>query len=127
MVKVSPEATAKLKEALTAQGRADLAVRVYVKPGGCSGISYGMGLDESKPGDQSYDHEGLKILVDPFSAQYLEGAEVDYQDETQGGGFTILNPKASDGCGCGTSCGSSEEEEEGHAHGGCGCGSGGCC
>lgn len=133
MVKVSPEAAVKLKEALTAQGREDLAVRVYVKPGGCSGFSYGMGLDEAKDGDEEVSSEGLRIVVDRFSAQYLEGVEVDYQSgpDMLAGGFTILNPNAASSCGCGSSFRPKDEDMDGEAcgsgGGGCGCGSGGCC
>jgi len=123
MLTVTPEATAKLKEALAGQSRADLALRVYVKPGGCSGFSYGMGLDEQKPGDQEYAHEGIRIVVDPFSAQYLEGAEVGYKNEMMGGGFTIVNPNAAASCGCGSSFRPKDQEA---APEGAGCGSGGC-
>lgn len=123
---VTPDATAKLKEALAAQTRADLALRVYVKPGGCSGFSYGMGLDEAKPGDQHFEVEGIKVVVDPFSAQYLDGAEVGFKNEMMGGGFTITNPNAASSCGCGSSF--RPKDEEGHSHGGGGaCGTGGCC
>lgn len=123
---VSPEATAKLKEALTAQNRADLALRVYVKPGGCSGFSYGMGLDEIKSGDIQLEHDGIKVVVDPFSAKYLEGAEVGYKNELMGGGFTIVNPNAASSCGCGSSF-RPKEGEESPSQGGGSCGSGGCC
>lgn len=123
---VTPDATAKLKEALAAQTRTDLALRVYVKPGGCSGFSYGMGLDEAKPGDVHMDVEGLKVVVDPFSAQYLDGAEVGYKNEMMGGGFTISNPQAASSCGCGSSFRPKDEEGHGHSHGGGGCGSGSC-
>lgn len=136
---VTPEAAAKLKEALAAQTREDLALRVYVKPGGCSGFSYGMGLDASKPGDQHMDVDGLKVVVDPFSAQYLDGAEVGFKNELMGGGFTISNTQAASSCGCGTSFRPKDEEGHGHEHGhehahehaqkrsgGCGGGGGGC-
>ncbi len=128
---VTADATAKLKEALASQTRTDLALRVYVKPGGCSGFSYGMGLDEAKPNDQQFEVDGIKVIVDPFSAQYLDGAEVGYKNELMGGGFTISNPNAASSCGCGTSF--RPKDEEGHDHGhshakksGGGCGGGGC-
>lgn len=130
---VSPEASTKLKEALSAQPRTDLALRVYVKPGGCSGFSYGMGLDEAKPGDQQFEIEGIKVVVDPFSAQYLDGAEVGFKNELMGGGFTITNPNAASSCGCGSSFRAKDDEGHGHSHGheqpkksGGGCGGGGC-
>lgn len=126
MVNVTPEAKDKLQEALAAQARKDLALRVYVKPGGCSGFSYGMGLDEAKANDQEFDVDGLRVVIDPFSAQYLEGAEIGYKDELMGGGFTITNPNAVSSCGCGSSFRPKEDAGHAHAQGG-GCGSGGCC
>lgn len=126
MVIVSPEAKEKLQEALAAQSRTDLALRVFVKPGGgCSGFNYGMGLDEAKANDQEYSVDGLRIIIDPFSAQHLEGAEIGFKNEPMGGGFTISNPNAASGCGCGSS--RPKEEAPAKSHGGCGCGSGGCC
>jgi iron-sulfur cluster assembly accessory protein len=83
-----------------------LGLRVYIQSGGCSGFSYGMGLDENPPKED--DHvidatEHLKVYIDSYSAQYLEGAEIDYVDELMGGGFTIHNPNAVRTCGCGHS------------------------
>ncbi len=128
MVIVSPEAKDKLQEALLGQSRKDLALRVYVKPGGCSGFSYGMGLDEPKANDQQYDIDGLKVVIDPFSAQHLEGAEIGFKNEMAGGGFTITNPNApaSSGCGCGSSAPPKVEEAPKKAAGGCGSGGCGC-
>ena len=128
MVIVSPEAKDKLQEALSAQSRNDLGLRVYVKPGGCSGFSYGMGLDEAKSNDQEYEVDGLKVIIDPFSAQYLDGAEIGFKNEMMGGGFTISNPNAVSGCGCGSSFRPKDDAAApAHSHGGGGCGSGGCC
>ncbi len=127
MVIVTPEAKDKLQEALASQARTDLALRVYVKPGGCSGFSYGMGLDEAKSNDQEYEVEGLKVIIDPFSAQYLDGAEIGFKNEMMGGGFTITNPNAVSGCGCGSSFRPKDDAPGAHSHGGGGCGSGGCC
>ena len=127
MVIVSPEAKGKLQEALSAQSRNDLALRVYVKPGGCSGFSYGMGLDEAKSNDQEFEVDGLKVIIDPFSAQYLEGAEIGFKNEMMGGGFTITNPNAASGCGCGSSFRPKDDAAAPAAKVGGGCGSGGCC
>jgi iron-sulfur cluster assembly protein len=125
MVIVTPEAKDKLQEALASQMRKDLALRVFVKPGGgCSGVSYGMGLDEAKANDMEYDVDGLRVIIDPFSAQHLEGAEIGFKNEQMGGGFTITNPNAASGCGCGSA---KKEPAPAKSHGGCGCGSGGCC
>ncbi len=95
----------RLSALMQKQGRDDLALRVYVSPGGCSGFSYGMAL-EDQPGDD--DHvfnfgEKVRVVVDPFSAQYLEGAQIDYLDALMGGGFNVLNPQAVTSCACGSS------------------------
>lgn len=103
---VTDEAMAKLLEALSAQGRTDLALRVYVKSGGCSGVSYGMGLDEVRDDDLQMMKGDLKVVVDPYSAQHLNGAVVGFKTEEQGAGFTIENPHAEAKSGCGgCSCG----------------------
>src|SRR5947207_8231445 len=102
---LTESARTQLKNVIKKQGRADLALRVYVSPGGCSGFSYGMSL-EDQPGDDDYVfgyEENLRVVVDPFSAQYLEGAQVDYVDALMGGGFTVLNPQAVTTCACGSS------------------------
>ena len=78
-------------------------LRIYVQGGGCSGFSYGMVLDEVAEGDQIFEIQGVKVIVDPMSLRYLEGAEVDYKDDLMGGGFAIKNPNASSTCGCGHS------------------------
>jgi iron-sulfur cluster assembly accessory protein len=81
----------------------DGGLRIYVQGGGCSGFSYGMVLDEVTEGDQIYETNGIKVIVDPMSLRYLEGAEVDYKEDLMGGGFAIKNPNASSTCGCGHS------------------------
>jgi iron-sulfur cluster assembly protein len=104
---VSDTALAQLKNLIAGQpAERPLGLRVFVQSGGCSGFSYGMGLDENAP--QADDHVipvegGLKVYVDAYSGQYLEGAEIDYVDELMGGGFTIHNPNAVRTCGCGHS------------------------
>jgi iron-sulfur cluster insertion protein len=79
---------------------------VFVQGGGCSGFQYGLMIDEGE-GDESTDSviesNGVKLLVDPISARYLRGAEVDFVDNITGGGFTIKNPNAKSTCGCGSS------------------------
>jgi iron-sulfur cluster assembly accessory protein len=91
-------------------------LRIYVQGGGCSGFQYGMVLDEAAEGDQIFDHEGVKVIVDPMSLKYLEGAEVDYKDDLLGGGFAIKNPNASSTCGCGHSFTAGGEGGGGHQH-----------
>ena len=78
-------------------------LRIYVQGGGCSGFSYGMVLDEAADEDQILDIDGVKVIVDPMSLRYLEGAEVDYKEDLMGGGFAIKNPNAKSTCGCGQS------------------------
>ncbi len=143
VITLTEAANAKVKEFLQAQNRDDLALRLYVKPGGCSGFSYGMGLDEPKETDSTFEVDGIRVVVDPQSIRFVEGAIVDYKDAMMGGGFAISNPNAASSCGCGSSFRPKEEGEEadehehehghGHAHahaggggGGCGGGGGGC-
>src|SRR5258708_36508897 len=78
-------------------------LRIYVQGGGCSGFSYGMVLDEAADGDQVFEAEGVKVIVDPMSMRYLEGAEVAYKEDLMGGGFAIKNPTAPSTCGGGHS------------------------
>ena len=106
-VSVSDTAAAQLKNLIsTQQSERPLGLRVFIQSGGCSGFSYGMGLDENEP--QADDHvieagDGLRVYIDAYSGQYLDGAEIDYVDQMMGGGFTIQNPNAVRTCGCGHS------------------------
>ena len=98
-------------------------LRIYVQGGGCSGFQYGMVLDEAADGDQIFDIEGVKVIVDPMSLRYLEGAEVDYKEDLMGGGFAIKNPNATSTCGCGHSFqagseGAAQGGGHSHSHGG---------
>ena len=80
------------------------ALRVYVTPGGCSGFSYGMSLDDERADDdQTFTIEGVQVVVDPFSLQYLDGAQIDYVNALMGGGFVVQNPNAAKTCSCGQS------------------------
>src|SRR5207249_10844412 len=104
VVTMTARATDKLKEIIAKQGRADLALRVYVTPGGCSGFSYGMTFaDGAEEGDAIVDHDGVKVVVDPMSAMYVKGSEIDFVDALMGGGFALRNPNAVSSCGCGQS------------------------
>lgn len=78
-------------------------LRLYVEQGGCSGMQYAMTFDERRPDDLEAGMHGVAVLVDPFSAQYLRGATVDFSDSLTGGGFKISNPNARQSCGCGKS------------------------
>jgi iron-sulfur cluster assembly accessory protein len=95
-------------------------LRIYVQGGGCSGFSYGMVLDEAADGDEVFELQGIKVIVDPMSLRYLDGAEVDYKEDLMGGGFAIKNPNATSTCGCGHSFqagGEGAAAEQGHGHG----------
>ncbi len=79
-------------------------LRVRVVPGGCSGFQYSLNIEEeSKQGDNIMDQNGVRLFVDMFSAQYLNGVEIDYVSSVMGAGFTFKNPNATGGCGCGSS------------------------
>lgn len=104
MITLTPEAVEELKNILAKEERPDLALRVFVSPGGCSGLSYGMTLEEQhEEGDTVIEQEGVRILIDEFSATYVTGSEVDYSHSLMGGGFAIRNPNAVRTCGCGHS------------------------
>lgn len=103
MVTLTQGAADKLKSIMADKGREDLAVRVFIKAGGCSGFSYGMALDEPKDDDQVVEASGIRVVIDPMSARYLRGAEIDYVDSLMGAGFKIHNPNAVSTCGCGSS------------------------
>jgi iron-sulfur cluster assembly accessory protein len=106
MINVTPSAANKITELLTEENKTGSGLRVFVQGGGCSGFQYGLMIDEGE-GDASTDAvievHGVKLLVDPISARYLRGAEVDFVDNVTGGGFTIKNPNAKSTCGCGSS------------------------
>ena len=104
VVTLTARATDKLKQIITEQGRDGLALRVYVTPGGCSGFSYGMTFaEELDAEDAVIEHEGVRVVVDPMSAMYLKGSEIDFVDALMGGGFALRNPNAVSSCGCGQS------------------------
>jgi iron-sulfur cluster assembly protein/iron-sulfur cluster insertion protein len=104
MITLSDLASTKVKELIDAEGQDDLALRVAVRPGGCSGLSYEMFFDaDVAPDDVLADFGGVKVVVDPASAPYLEGAVLEYKDGLMEGGFTINNPNVSRTCGCGQS------------------------
>ena len=79
-------------------------LRVSVLPGGCSGFQYGLNIEETfEPDDEIFELQGIKIFIDPFSSQYLDGIEIDYTSSMMGQGFVFNNPNATGGCGCGSS------------------------
>ena len=121
-------AMAEVTSLISQQDRTDLALRVYVAGGGCSGLQYGMALDENiEPGDETFSFGPVTLVVDATSLRYLGGAVVDYIHTDMGGGFKIENPNATKSCGCGSSFSAGDDEATGldtKAGGGCGsCGS----
>ena len=104
MIVLTDTATSKVSELLAAEDQPDLSLRVAVRPGGCSGLSYEMFFDSERADDDIETLYGtVRVVVDPASAQYLDGASLDYKDGLQGAGFTINNPNAQRTCGCGQS------------------------
>lgn len=105
MITLTESATTKVQELLEAEGATDLALRVAVRPGGCSGFSYEMFFDGEFTDDDETETFGetVRVVVDPASAQLLQGAMLDYKDGLEQSGFAITNPNASRTCGCGQS------------------------
>lgn len=97
-------AALKVKDLVADEDNPELKLRVFVQGGGCSGFQYGFTFDENvEDGDSRVDREGVSLLVDPMSYQYLMGAEIDYVDDLEGARFVIRNPNAATTCGCGSS------------------------
>ena len=104
MITITDIAANKVSELIKQEGDDALALRVAVRPGGCSGFSYEMFFDsEFASDDVLADHDGVRVVVDPSSAQLLTGAVLDYKDGLQQAGFSINNPNAQRTCGCGQS------------------------
>lgn len=104
MITLTSSAAEKLQGIMTEKGLSNHALRVFVSGGGCSGLSYGMTFSEGAEfGDQEFSVNGVKVVVDMGSIQYLDGAEIDYIDSLMGGGFRIENPHAVQSCACGSS------------------------
>lgn len=104
MITVTPKATSEIKKIMAQENVGDCAIRVGVKGGGCSGLSYFLVLDkESRPDDNILEFDGVKVYLDSKSALYLQGTELDFTDGLQGTGFTFKNPNAMRTCGCGSS------------------------
>jgi iron-sulfur cluster assembly protein len=121
LISLTPAAAVKIRELM--EGEEDVAVlRVAIEGGGCSGFQYGLGFDRGPvEGDHDFVCEGVRVVVDPFSAPYLSGATVDYLETIQESGFKIENPNAVSSCGCGHSFQVEEGEVPADAPG---CGSG---
>ena len=121
VITITPEATQAVLSIMKEKKLESHALRLYVAGSGCSGIQYGMAIDDKiNETDTQVEAEGLKIIVDHQSLEYVRGANVEYiNDPERGTGFVITNPNAQfGGCGCGSNTGAD------HNHGGCGCGDG---
>jgi iron-sulfur cluster assembly protein len=103
MISLSPGAASEIKRLMQKENKPELALRVGVRAGGCSGMSYMLGFDTPHADDKVAEIDGVKIVVDPQSAGYVAGTELDFVDGLQGKGFTFKNPNATRSCGCGES------------------------
>jgi iron-sulfur cluster assembly accessory protein len=104
MIELTQTAAGKVKELLEEEGRADIALRVAVQPGGCSGLRYAMYLDDQlSEKDVAEEQFGVRIVVDKMSVPYLAEAKIDFVDSLEASGFTIDNPQAQSSCACGNS------------------------
>jgi iron-sulfur cluster assembly accessory protein len=112
-------ATTKVLELLQQENDPAVGLRVFVAGGGCSGMQYGMTLDEEQEGDTLIAQGAIKVFVDEMSLEYLSGSEVDYVDSLMGAGFVVNNPNAVSTCGCGHSFKTAGGESEAKS---CGCG-----
>jgi iron-sulfur cluster assembly accessory protein len=102
-VSLTSSAVDEVKSLLAKSENAGKNLRLYIEQGGCSGMQYGMVFDEKRDGDLVSDKDGVSVLIDPVSANYLNGAVVDFSDSLTAGGFKISNPNAKQSCGCGRS------------------------
>ncbi|MGH2487942.1 MAG: iron-sulfur cluster insertion protein ErpA [Ktedonobacterales bacterium] len=119
LVSMTASATEKVRELLEQEGDQSLGLRIFVAGGGCSGLQYGMTLDEAQDGDVITEFEGIRLLVDEMSSGYIAGSQVDYVDSLMGAGFTVNNPMAVSTCGCGHSFKTSGDSGQARS---CGCG-----
>jgi iron-sulfur cluster assembly accessory protein len=108
MIHVTDIAASKIHALLAEENKPSASLRVFVQGGGCSGFQYGLMIEEGEgdqSSDQTFEVNGVRLLVDPISVRFLQGAEVDFVENVSGGGFTIRNPNAKTTCGCGSSFG----------------------
>ena len=119
LVSLTPSAAEKVRELLEQEGDEALGLRIFVAGGGCSGLQYGMTLDEAQDGDVVTEIEGIRLLVDEMSSGYISGSMVDYVDSLMGAGFTVNNPNAVSSCGCGHSFKTAGDSGQARS---CGCG-----
>ena len=104
MVTLTDIAATKVKELMNGQADSpDAGLRVAVRGGGCSGFQYALAFDEKRDGDEVFEHNDIRLLVDSESLEFVDGSEVDYVESLQGAGFSVNNPKVIAACGCGQS------------------------
>jgi len=103
MLTVTDSAAQHLQALVQEQDDPAKGLRIFIEKGGCAGLQYGMTLDHPQEGDEIFERDGVKVIVDPESAGFLAGATIDYSDDLAGAGFRIQNPNAARSCGCGTS------------------------
>jgi iron-sulfur cluster assembly protein len=116
MVTLTDKAAEAIRSIFAQQGKPDASLRVYVAGGGCSGLQYGMAIEEvAEENDNVFESHGIRILVDEISHPYIDGSEVDFEENLMGGGFRVNNPNAVRSCGCGHSF----QAEDGPGGGGC--------
>ena len=125
-ITLTERAAQEVRDILEQQGDPDdVALRIYVAGGGCSGLQYGMALDENvEEGDQFFTDRDIRVVIDPMSLKYIHGSVVDYVETPMGGGFKVENPNATKSCGCGSSFTTDEDAAGQTVTGGCvSCGS----
>ena len=105
MITVTDSAVAKIKELLAEEDNPNMKVRMFVQGGGCSGFQYGFTLDDQGAQEDDFviEKDGVELLIDAMSSQYVQGAEVDWKEDAMGAQFAIKNPNAQTTCGCGSS------------------------
>jgi iron-sulfur cluster assembly protein len=133
MVTVTDNAARKIQELMADESGGEVSVlRIAIQGGGCSGFQYALGFDRGpQDGDNEIESNGVRVVIDPFSAPYLAGSEIDFVDALMGAGFAINNPNVQAACGCGSSfqakegvgeaAGSASPSSQTHAGGACGC------
>ena len=104
MISLEPPALARIREILAEEDQPGLVLRVFVQGGGCGGLQYGFRLeDQTQEDDLEFDHDDVRLVVDPYSLQYLQDARINYKENDTGAQFVIINPQAATTCGCGNS------------------------
>lgn len=118
-ITMTATAADKVRELISQENDLSLGLRIFVAGGGCSGLQYGMTLDEAQEDDTVINMQGFNVFVDEMSLSYIVGSEVDYVDSLMGAGFTVHNPNAVSSCGCGHSFRTANGGGEARS---CGCG-----